>query len=196
MEKRMVCFWLFMLVLILGGCGQHGKLATDTLKATTVLIRSDGSMEQYLMETFDKSYYNVKDLKAFAKKTVKEYNNTSDGDPVSLEWVRAEDKQVMMLLSYDSVEAFAQFHMQDASFMTVAEAKEQKLLPEMMYPAGKESEVSVQDITLDDSWSVFFLAADSNIQIDGEMKYYQNAVYLNPVSVQAKENKTAIIIFS
>lgn len=186
---------LLAVMLIATGCGQQEKLSTDMLKDTTVLVRSDGSMEQYIVENFNKSYYNLNDLKEFAKEKIEEYNDLYKGDPVSLEWVRTEDKKVTMLLSYASVEDFAQFNSQKASFMTVAEARKEGSLPEMLYSSGEDKEISTEEAKPADEWFVFFLDADSNIQITGEMKYYQNAALLNPVSIQAKEGKMAVVIF-
>ncbi len=186
---------LLAVMLAVTGCGGKENLSTDMLKDTTVLIRSDGSMEQYIVENFNKSYYNLKDLKAFAKEKVEEYNDLYKENPISLEWVRTEDKLVTMLLSYASVEDFAQFNSQKASFMTVAEARKEGILPETLYSSGKDKEIPTEEAKLTDEWFVFSLDADSNIQITGEMKYYQNAALLNPVSIQAKEGKMAVVIF-
>lgn len=196
MGRHYVLFCLLLAgVMLFTGCGRGEKLSTDLLKDTTVLIRQDGSLQQYIVETFDKNYYNEKDLKSFAKEKIKEYNAQYKDGKVSLEWVRVEKKIVRMLLEYDSAEDFAQFNSQEASFMTVAEARKEGKLPEVMYKAAKDKEVSMEEAKLADEWYVFSLAADSNIQTAGEMKYYQNAILLNQSTVQAGEEKAAVVIF-
>jgi hypothetical protein len=196
--KRIFQIVLVMLACMLSfaACGNTTELSSENTSENTVLIRSDGSIEQYITSDFNKDYYNEDDLTAFAEEQISSYNEKAGGEQVSLVSVQVKKKVVNMLLEYKTVEDFAAFNSQEADFMTVKEAKEEDRLPQTLYKTtGKETEVSLEDAKLNDNWYVLFLAGDTDIKAKEGIKYYSNAILLNQTTVKADAKKTAIIIF-
>ncbi len=180
---------------ILTGCGQEEKLSAESVKENTVLIRTDGTMDQYITGTFDKEYYSEKDLKDFAEGKIKDYNKKEGGKRISLVSVHVEKQIASMLIEYQSVEDYIIFNSQKGSFMTVGEAKLKDSLPDKLFEIENNTEVSLEDTKLDEKWYVFSLSADTNIKVSGTIKYYNNAILLNPSVVKAETEKEALIIF-
>lgn len=194
-RKYIMSCLLFMGILFLTACGGKKKLSVDSLKESTILVRSDGSIEQYIMETFNKNYYKEEDLTSFAREKIDKYNDECGEKRIELLSVDVKKKKAYMLLEYESAEDYAEFNAVEASLITVGDAQEKGVLPETLYRQGKNTAVSLKEATLEEEWKVFFLAADTNIQTAGEIKYYQNAILLNQMTVQAEEDKTAVVIF-
>lgn len=193
------CSYLFCLLLtgllVFVGCGQEDKLSIENVKDNTVLIRADGTVDQYITGTFDKEYYSERDLKDFAEEKIKDYNKRKDGKKISLVSVDVQKKVASMLMEYESVEDYITFNSLEGSFMTVAEAKLAGILPETLSTIENGTEVSLDKVKLGEEWYVFSLSADTNIKVSGTMKYYSNAILLNPSAVKAEANKTAFVIF-
>lgn len=198
-QKRIFHILLITLVCCLlsfTACGQKTELSSENTSDNTVLVRADGSLEQYITSSFNKDYYSEDDLTSFAKEQINSYNEKVGSEQVSFVSVQVKKKTVNMLLEYKTVEDFAAFNSQEASFMTVKEAKEEDKLPETLYKTtGGETEVSLDEVKLNDKWYVFFLTGDTDIKTSGEMKYYSNAILLNRTTVQANAEETAMIIF-
>lgn len=198
MSKRKIITMVYLLLIILPiltSCGRETKLSADNIKENTILIRQDGTLEQYITETFKEEYYKEKDLAAFAEEAMENYNNGKEKKQVSLVSVKVKDKTAHMMIEYETVEDFAAFNSLDASFLSVKEAKEQKILPEILYKSGKGTKVSLEKAKLEDSWHVFCMSGNTNITTAGEMKYYNNAILLNQTTVKANTEEMAFIIF-
>jgi hypothetical protein len=197
-EKRIFHIFLITLACMLSftACGRKAELSSENTSENTVLVRSDGSIEQYITSDFNKDYYNEDDLTAFAKEQINSYNEKAGGEQVSLVSVQVKKKVVNMLLEYKTAEDFAAFNSLEAEFMTVKEAKEEDRLPQTLYKTtGKETEVSLEDAKLKDNWYVFCLKGDTDIKVKAGIKYYSNAILLNQTTVKADEKEMAIIIF-
>ncbi len=198
MGKKSGIYFLCLCLIglsILTGCGQEEKLSAESVKENTVLIRTDGTMDQYITGTFDKEYYSEKDLKDFAEGKIKDYNKREGGKRISLVSVHVEKQIASMLIEYQSVEDYIIFNSQKGSFMTVGEAKLKDSLPDKLFEIENNTEVSLEDTKLDEKWYVFSLSADTNIKVSGTIKYYNNAILLNPSVVKAETEKEALIIF-
>lgn len=195
-EKIMTIICLLLVILpVLTSCGRETKLSADNVKENTILIRQDGTLEQYITETFEKEYYKEKDLAAFAEEAMEQYNNGKEKKQVSLVSVKVKEKTAHMMIEYETVEDFAAFNSLEASFLSVKEAKEQKILPDVLYKSNKGIEVSLEKAKLDDNWHVFCMSGNTNIRTAGEMKYYSNAILLNQTTVKANAEKIALVIF-
>ena len=193
------CIYLLCLILVglplLSGCGQKDKLSAENVKDNTILIRTDGTMDQYITGTFDKEYYSEKDLKDFAEEKIKDYNKREGSTRISLVSVHVEKQVASMLIEYESVKDYTAFNSLEGSFMTVAQAKDADLFPDTLSAVEKDTEISLEDAKLGDEWHVLCLCADTNIKVSGTMKYYSNAILLNPSAVKAGTEKTALVVF-
>ena len=200
MEKKMKAVLALVCLLAVcpafTACGKQMELSAENTSENTVLIRQDGTVEQYITEKFQKDYYNVGDLTEFAKKKISGYNEKADGKRVSLVSVQREKEIVTMLLEYQSVEDYLEFNSVPGSYMTAEEAEKEGMLPETLYsPSGNGEEIPLEEVTLDSGWYVFSLSEDTDIRFPGEIKYYSNAVLLNQKAVKAEGKETAVIIF-
>jgi len=186
---------IVMVPCLFTGCGRGSKLSADTIEKNTILIRSDGSMEQFIVEKFRKNYYTEEGLKEFADKEISEYNKEADKEAISLSHITVKKKQARLMLSYHSFKDFNQFNMMDCRLLTVAEARDEGILPDTLSKAEGDEKVSLSDAQLEDTWSVFLFCGNSDIQTGGELQYYSGAILLGQSTVEANDGETTVVIF-
>ncbi len=131
--KRIVAWTLACLSLsmLLVGCGNkenaHVPITSNTLELT-----SDGRLIAYIVEDFDKDYYDINELKTMVDAEIAEYNKAkadlvseAGRMPVIVEKVSmAEDgsKKAVLALNFQNAAIYADYMGQQAFLGTVADA--------------------------------------------------------------------------
>ena len=64
-----------LLILSLTGCGQAAKLP-ETVENTSLVVEKDGKVTSYLVNTFDKDFYNLDGLTQMVEEEAEEFNAT------------------------------------------------------------------------------------------------------------------------
>lgn len=62
-----------LLILSLTGCGQAAKLP-ETVVNTSLVVEKDGKVTSYLVNTFDKEFYNLDGLTQMVEEEAEEFN--------------------------------------------------------------------------------------------------------------------------
>lgn len=80
-----------LLILSLTGCGQAAKLP-ETVENTSLVVEKDGKVTSYLVNTFDKDFYNLDGLTQMVEEEAEEFNAThteATENPMNVKTVQA-----------------------------------------------------------------------------------------------------------
>ena len=122
--------WIAGIVLglvFLSGC-QGAAKAPEQVEQNSLVLRQNGGLTAYIVDVFDKSYYDVDGLKAMAEEEVSSYNSTHTGekDSVTLNGIETGADGSLVVVSYDfaGAGAYASFMGTRLFYGTVAEAEQ------------------------------------------------------------------------
>lgn len=113
-------------VLTLAGCGQ-GKVP-DVVSETSLAIGEDGKVTSYLVEDFDKEYYDISELASMAITEAAGYNTenqTGEAIPVTVDKVETladGSGKVVVIHKYDNADVFEDYNGSKLFFGTVQAA--------------------------------------------------------------------------
>jgi len=127
--KKILVKGLGMFVLIaLTMCGCGEAKVPDKVDVTSIAITEDGAVTSYLVDEFDKEYYNISDLTAMAIGEVADYNTknqTGEGIPIVVEKVEGMQdgsNKVMVIHKYDKTDTYMDYNGSILFYGTVKEA--------------------------------------------------------------------------
>lgn len=128
----------FALALLLSGCGQ--AKVPESVSATTLAVDGSGGLTYYLVEEFEKEYYDLAELSAMAREETESFQETNGGG-VTLEKVERPGEapeKVSVVYRFENGELFSRFTGSSFFFGTVSQALE------LGYDPG-EGLISVKD---------------------------------------------------
>ncbi len=112
--------------LMLVGCG--AAKVPEIVDVTSIVVADSGEVTSYLVDEFDKDYYDLADLTAMALQEAAQYNTqTQAGEriPLTVEKVEAlsdGSNKVVVTHKYDSVDTFMNYNGSVLFYGTVTEA--------------------------------------------------------------------------
>lgn len=115
-----------LLVLSLAGCGQVAKLP-ETVVNTSLVVDKDGKVTSYLVNTFDKDFYNVDGLDAMVRTEAEEFNaahKDSGEEAMTVQSVQMlnDGALVQVVQEFDSTDSYAEYNEKDLFYGTRVEA--------------------------------------------------------------------------
>ncbi|MBO5337739.1 MAG: hypothetical protein J6A94_11500 [Lachnospiraceae bacterium] len=125
-NSRKMLVGLSFCTLMFVGCGA-AKLP-ETIGTTTISIDKDGGITSYLVEEFNKEYYDVSELQKMAAEDVAAYNAEHQDGEIPLTLVEVSELtgenagKVMVQHKYNSEEAYAEYNEGEFFYGTVEEA--------------------------------------------------------------------------
>ena len=130
-----------LLILSLTGCGQAAKLP-ETVENTSLVVEKDGKVTSYLVNTFDKDFYNLDGLTQMVEEEAEEFNAThteATENPMNVKTVQAlgDGALVQVVQEFADTDSYAEYNEQDLFYGTRVEALAQGLT--VNRELGKES---------------------------------------------------------
>lgn len=120
-----------LLILSLTGCGQAAKLP-ETVENTSLVVEKDGKVTSYLVNTFDKDFYNLDGLTQMVEEEAEEFNAThteATENPMNVKTVQAlgDGALVQVVQEFADTDSYAEYNEQDLFYGTRVEALAQGL---------------------------------------------------------------------
>lgn len=146
-RKQMVA--LALGVVLLAGCKE--PKVPDTVEQTSLVLDREGRIVSHMVDVFDKSHYNISELREMAEAEVAAYNKayqTETEPSVVVESAESEDgEKVHVVYSYDSAKTYGTYNGVVMFYGTVAQAEAEGYdfgdLNQVLYDAkGNKSMVS------------------------------------------------------
>jgi hypothetical protein len=202
---RAVTIMTFVLcILLFIGCTK--KTESGPITETTLVVAANGSITYYLVEDFDKEYYNVLELNRMAAEEAANYNEaqgrSAQDNPLvkvlSVEMLRDGSQKVVLAYALQDAKTFNDFFGTELFYGTITQAGTQGLLlPQNMYDTGNPSKVLPQIELMElGGWHMIITEGKEKILPPRSAKYLSpGAVYEQDGSVtpDAAEGKTYII---
>ena len=160
MRHRVLLAVLLCMTLLAGCSGRKVDLSNETV--STIGVNGDGSVEEVVVETFDKDYYSLTELTAYVNKQVDAFNqanpqeqpeNKKADDPeitaVTVQYVESDEdaKTATMALGYLNMDIYDSFNETNFKFLSMEEAASDKSISDMNglveVKSGEEKSFSV-----------------------------------------------------
>lgn len=130
-KKKVILLGLLLLICILPGCTQKEAVYVP-ITSNTIEVLEDGSITGYIVEPFDKDYYDIKELETMVRTEMEAYNEEkmelTKGQarvPVVVDKVRmAEDgsKKAVVALNFANAAVYQDYMDRELFYGTLAEA--------------------------------------------------------------------------
>lgn len=133
---------ILVLMLIVSLCGCGSNVGGKEYEQTTISINKDGSVTGVEVDEFESPQYELDELRAMTEDAIKVYNPSGE-KKVTLQSLTQKEKQVRMVMHYQSVQDYVDFNMPlthsiNLFYGTIEEAKKAGYL-------FKEAFISVKD---------------------------------------------------
>ena len=114
-----------LLILSLTGCGQAAKLP-ETVENTSLVVEKDGKVTSYLVNTFDKDFYNLDGLTQMVEEEAEEFNAThteATENPMNVKTVQVlgDGAMVQVVQEFADTDSYAEYNEQDLFYGTRVE---------------------------------------------------------------------------
>ena len=125
-------------VSALAGCNSKNVTITaDKAKNNEIIVTESGALQGVIKEEFDKKYYNEKELKAFIKEDIEEFNN-ENGTKVKLNSMLVKEKNVYVVMDYKSTDEYNSYGEYNVSYLNADVAKDSKQVKDKLTVYGKD----------------------------------------------------------
>ena len=197
MKKWILCILLLFLLCGMTGCKKEEKFITaDEVTTNTILAKTNGVLQVATVEDFDKSYYNLSELKDFIKTQIEAYNKKAGKDKITVDDVKLNDGKAIMLLSYTGMDQYTAFNEVTAAYFNGGVDNIGLDLPATLVSAKDESLASTDEILKNAKYKVLVMYEPFTIQVEGKVKYYsEGATLVDDGTVQSASEGMTIVVF-
>lgn len=167
------CALLFMLT----ACGSLNK-DYDT---TTVYIGKNQEVFEYIVENFDKSYYDTEELKQNMEQTIQEYNQKNGAsDLVVLDQYELSDDSAKLnvRIKYKSAKDYGNIHNCEFFVGTVKEAREAGYVLDGLHAAEAQSAKTLAPVDQMTEEKVVICEEKMDVEVKGDILYISDNVSL------------------
>lgn len=134
MKKLKAAGILAVLMVWLTACGSGVDAEQETVNS--LILDKDGSVENMIIEGFDKDYYDLDGLNAMIKDSIEQYCRQNPSADITLKGSEVSDGQVRVSMKYDSAASYMGYNSETLFVGTVQEA----------YSAGYDLNISLTDV--------------------------------------------------
>ena len=134
MKKLKAAGILAVLMVWLTACGSGADAEQETVNS--LILDKDGSVENMIIEGFDKDYYDLDGLNAMIKDSIEQYCIQNPSADITLKGSEVSDGQVRVSMKYDSAASYMGYNSETLFVGTVQEA----------YSAGYDLNISLTDV--------------------------------------------------
>lgn len=177
---------LLLSILIMTFCFSACDKAQESFDESTLVLSKKGTVEQTIVESFDKPYYDINELKLEYENAVNDYNKSHE-DSISLNDLKNMNGNVYVELNYSTCDAYEIFQNEELFVGTINDA----------YDNGYSMDVTLQGVKDKDIISKKELMdmKDMNIVIVSEpvlIKTFSNIAYISANVEVVDKNKARI----
>ena len=201
---------VLLCMTLLAGCTGR-KVDLSNVTESTIGVNGDGSVEEVVIESFDKEYYSLSDLTAYVNKQVDAFNQAnpqeqpkdkkSDDEEitaVSVHYVETDPgaKTAAMALGYLNMDIYDAFNETDFEFLSMEEAASDERIADIdglvEVKSGEETTFKV----LSEHKHLHLIYTDSSVRIqtNGKIMYYsKNVSLVDDHTVQTSDDPSVIL---
>lgn len=171
MKKARMLMAACALLLMLTACGSSENKNYDT---TTVYIGKDQEVSEYIVEDFDKSYYNTEELRQNIEQTIQEYNEKNGAsDLVVLDQygLSGDSAKLNVRIKYKNAKDYGSIHNREFFVGTVSEAKEAGFVLDGLHAAQAQSAKELTPVEQMTQEMIVICEEEMDVEIGGDILY-------------------------
>lgn len=209
MRHRILLAVLLCMTLLSGCTGRKVDLSKET--ESTIGVNGDGSVEEVVIEPFDKDYYSLTELTAYVNKQVDAFNQANpqeqpenkkaDDEEITAVTVRyvetdADAKTAKMALGYLNMDIYNSFNETDFQFLSMEEAASDKSIADMngLVEVKSGEEKSFSDVSEHKHLHLIYTDSSVRIQTGGKIMYYsKDASLTDDYTIQTADGPSVIL---
>ena len=193
---RCICLLtaIMMVALLTTGCGKKQD-KTDyigEIRENTINLNEDGSIREIACQDFSDTTYDISGLKDEIKAQIEKYASGDKKDAVKLLQYKEENRLVRVAIDYASLADYNAFNGTSYAVTQDYMAYENEIMSD-----GADGEVNLYDIDFSSGeYKIFSADGDFNVNLGGQIVYYNKLVRLNSnSSARLDGSGKAIIIY-
>ena len=178
---------------------------------STIGVNGDGSVEEVVIESFEKEYYSLSDLTAYVNKQVDAFNQAnpqeqpkdkkSDDEEitaVSVHYVETDPdaKTAAMALGYLNMDIYDAFNETDFEFLSMEEAASDERIADIdgLVDVKSGEETTFKDLSEHKHLHLIYTDSSVRIQTSGKIMYYsKNVSLVDDHTVQTSDDPSVIL---
>lgn len=169
-------------ILLLTGCGQTKE--SNAVESSTIFVSGDGKITTYLVEDFEKDYYNLSELSQMVMDETAEYNRNAKENSVSvISVVMAEGRndKVIVGIQYNNTDAYKDNNEIELFYGTVAEAKEAgyDLNVELISVSDSAATIGNAEILEMEKRHILIVEEKLNVACPKKVLFYSKEAFVN-----------------
>ncbi len=172
MKNKKIAALVLFTALLAVGCGKKDKAAE-----TTLYIEKNGEVTEAIVESWDESFFDEKDLKSDINDEIKDFKSINKDASISMENLEIEDKKARVSMKYDSIASYSGFNKVDAFQGTISEAQSQGYTFDGEYiSTDKKPSITVDELDGSNKYCVVILSENQKISTDFKILYASDNV--------------------
>ncbi len=186
-------------IILLAGCGS--VKAPDVVKVTSIAVAQSGEVTSYLVESFDKDYYNITDLTTMAMSEASEYNaeHTENGViPIVVEKVELlEDNsdKVVVTHKFNNADSYTQYNEETLFYGTVSQAKAADYDLNAVYTSVKDGTLlSKEQLEQQADKMILITDAKALFYLPGKVSHISGGIYNADGTVDTTDAEDTVIV--
>lgn len=201
---------VLLCMTLLAGCTGR-KVDLSNVTESTIGVNGDGSVEEVVIESFDKEYYSLSDLTAYINKQVDAFNRAnpqeqpkdkkSDDEEitaVSVHYVETDPdaKTAAMALGYLNMDIYDAFNETDFEFLSMEEAASDERIADIdgLVEVKSGEETTFKDLSEHKYLHLIYTDSSVRIQTNGKIMYYsKNVSLVDDHTVQTSDDPSVIL---
>ena len=201
---------VLLCMTLLAGCTGR-KVDLSNVTESTIGVNGDGSVEEVVIESFDKEYYSLSDLTAYVNKQVDAFNQAnpqeqpkdkkSDDEEitaVSVHYVETDPdaKTAAMALGYLNMDIYDAFNETDFEFLSMEEAASDERIADIdgLVEVKSGEETTFKDLSAHKHLHLIYTDSSVRIQTNGKIMYYsKNVSLVDDHTVQTSDDPSVIL---
>lgn len=201
---------VLLCMTLLAGCTGR-KVDLSNVTESTIGVNGDGSVEEVVIESFDKEYYSLSDLTAYVNKQVDAFNQAnpqeqpkdkkSDDEEitaVSVHYVETDPdaKTAAMALGYLNMDIYDAFNETDFEFLSMEEAASDERIADIdgLVEVKSGEETTFKDLSEHKHLHLIYKDSSVRIQTNGKIMYYsKNVSLVDDHTVQTSDDPSVIL---
>lgn len=203
-KKKILLTFVITLVIVLvvvGGLAVYVftreneviELNANDITVNTLVVNDNGTIQSALVESFDKEYYKIDELKDFVKKDLESYNKSNNTN-ISLADAKKNSDKAVLIFDYSTIDEYSKYNEVKAAVLSAKEALKDERVPSNL------NEYEGDDIPKDKVYEnekliTIVLEADTELIVNGKIKYYSGCEVTSENKVQAKAGQRAVVVF-
>ena len=199
MKKGTLYIIMILCLAMLFGCKRKVPVLTiDDVQANTILVKNDGTVQAATVEEFGEKYYDLSELNDFIIKQMDAYNRKAEVDAITLgtESLVLKDGNAVLVLNYANLEHYSKFNEVNATLLSMDAALSGDVkLPEAYISSEDGSFVSKEIALKDEKYKVLVINENTDVIVDGTIKYYTNAVLVSKSKLQTVAEGETVVIY-